>query len=79
MKAGIVGGGLDLVDALRTKMGDESQVAFSARLGIDQSMLSKVLARQTGVGPKVAGAILRQFPDLKEAVLAALTSPTRAA
>ena len=76
MQAWIAGD--DLIDALRAKMADESQVAFAKRLGINQSMLSRVLARQTGIGPKVAGAVLREFPELRDAVLDALTQRTAA-
>lgn len=63
---------MDLVDALKARMGDETQVAFAARLGIDQSMLSKVLDRKANIGAKVAGAILRVYPDLRDSVVETL-------
>lgn len=62
-----------LVAALRERMGDQSQVAFAAALGVKQSVLSRFLDGQLGVGPKTAGCILREYPDLRDLVIAALS------
>lgn len=62
-----------LVAALRERMGDQSQVAFAAALGVKQPVLSRFLDGHIGVGPKMAGCILRAYPDLRDLVIDALT------
>lgn len=61
-----------LVAALRARMGAKSQVAFAASLGVKQSVLSRFLDGKLGVGPKMAGCILREYPDLRDLVVDAL-------
>lgn len=62
-----------LLAAIRERMGDRSQVAFAAAIGVKQPVLSRFLAGEIGLGPKMAGCLLREYPDLRDAVLAALT------
>jgi len=54
-----------LAEALRERMGDETQTQFAQRLGVHQSRLNVILH---GLIPKIeskaAQAILRTYPEL---------------
>lgn len=56
---------------LRAKSG-EDQVAFAARLGITQGMLSLIESGKTGIGKETLGKMLTLWPDLEADVIAYL-------
>lgn len=62
----------DLVDKLIDLQGARRQQEFADELGVDQSVLSRFLRRQTMLGPVMAKAIVKRFPHLKEDVSAIL-------
>jgi transcriptional regulator with XRE-family HTH domain len=62
----------DLLEAIRTAKGSETQVRFARRLGVSQTELSRVLKGERSVGPKIARAIVREFPELRDSVASAL-------
>jgi len=61
------------VDVLRRLQGDDSQVKFARRLGIDQPELSRLLRgeREQPTRRTIVG-LLRAFPDHRDEIVAAL-------
>lgn len=63
-----------MIDLLRDLMGDESQVRFARRLGVDQPELSKLLRGERRPARRVIVGLLRAFPERRDEIVAALTA-----
>jgi hypothetical protein len=61
-----------LTDIVRELQGDESQVRFSARVGIEQSELSRFLRGGRRAGRGMIIGLLRAFPERQLEIIAAL-------
>ena len=64
----------DLLAAVRRLQGDRTQEQFAKHLGVDQSLISRFLSREIGLGSKLASALLRKYPELADSVTAFLVS-----
>jgi transcriptional regulator with XRE-family HTH domain len=63
-----------VIDLLRDLMGDDTQVQFARRVGIDQPELSKLLRGERRPARRLIVGLLRAFPDRKDDIVAALTA-----
>lgn len=62
-----------MIDLLRELQGDETQVQFARRLGIDQPELSKLLRGERRPARRLILGLLRAFPKRRAEIVAALT------
>jgi len=62
-----------LVDLVRELQGSDSQVRFAARLGMEQSELSRFLRGGRRGGRALIEGLLREFPEQRDAIVTALT------
>lgn len=68
----------DLTDLIRALQGDETQVRFAERIGIDQPELSKLLRRERRPTRRTILGLLRAFPDRSDEITAALRAEANA-
>lgn len=61
-----------MIELLRELQGDESQVQFARRLGIDQPELSKILRGERRPARRTIVGLLRAFPARRDEIIAAL-------
>jgi len=54
----------EIIDLLRQKQGEKTDLAFAEELGIHNSYLSRLYAGQIPVGRKLAHALARRYPEL---------------
>lgn len=64
----------DLVDIARELQGGERQVQFAARLGTNQSELSRFLRRRRNAPPQLVAGLLRLFPERRDEIVEAWTA-----
>lgn len=57
-----------LVEALRERQGDQSQVEFAAALGVSQTLISLLYSGEYRIGRSAAGKILARYPELRNLV-----------
>lgn len=63
---------MSLVDRLKERQGDKTQMQFATELGITQSALSRIYSKDRRIGPRVAGRIRARFPELSFEIAAFL-------
>lgn len=57
-------GRLNLIDKLKERQGDKSQMEFAAEIGISQGALSRIYSGDRTIGTKAARKIRQRFPEL---------------
>jgi len=53
---------MSLIESLKEKQGDKTQVEFARELGISQSVLSRIYRSERRIGRRVAAKIAERFP-----------------
>lgn len=55
---------MDLVEELKRRQGDKTQMEFAAEIGINQGNLSRIYSGDRRIGARVARKLKKRFPDL---------------
>lgn len=64
----------ELTELIRRLKGDETQVRFAERLGVEQGEVSKLVNGDRRPGRRAIIGLLRAFPQHRDEIIAALTA-----